>query len=431
MRAWSVGTRGGKARSLLIALSVAFAVPIVVVASVHAANSSKPYLANVHQTLNTPGSFTLSLTNDPKAQQTLGSANFTPPPGFVAMAVSNVSSGAFTVAIVDNVVQFRAVSSGLVARASVSADIAVTIPAACAANDGSTSAEWDVRAKQSNDFNGAPGNFLNLDPASGLTPLGSFVVAPITTTVSTPDGPLAVPQVLVGVAAPLAVTAKDTCGNADSDYSGGSMAAKSDTPTRLVDATFSSLSWSGSRPRTGAASVTPAVVEALDQIVVSDSDSGISADSTSFDVVEKLCAVTGTVCTWQNKSKAITATSIVPGDSAGKASLGLGFRPLSATCTLPTGTVVPSFGDGVQINPVNYTAPYQVILNYAKSITGNGPASNFNVCLSKDNGITWFPIPRCTATPVANCADPNRVSGGALQITLYLLPNDPLGGGFG
>jgi hypothetical protein len=258
------------------------------------------------------------------------------------------------------------------------------------------------------------------------------VFAPIETVVTATNPPLHVPQILTNVAAPISITALDTCGNADPDYTGATLAPKVDTPPRLVNATFGALSWSGgvSQPRVGSGSVTPVAVEAADHVVVSDPTTGINATSNAFDVVEKICAVPGNVCTSQNKNKSITVTSTVPGDSNGTASLGLGFRPLSANCTLPGGGTVSSFGDGVQINPVNYTGTYTVTLLYSKALTGNGSPSSFFVCLSKDNGLTWTAIPQCAVTPVAPCADPKRVNSGDLQIILYLNPGDPVSGGF-
>src|SRR5947207_9534404 len=85
---------------------------VVAVASAQAA-SSKPYSANVHQTLNTPGSFTLTLTNDPSAQQSVGSANFTPPRGFTATGTpSHVTRSGWNVTVDSaGVVEFRSTSS--------------------------------------------------------------------------------------------------------------------------------------------------------------------------------------------------------------------------------------------------------------------------------------------------------------------------------
>src|SRR5438094_7491892 len=104
---WGSGLRRGGG---LVALA-GTAAAVALIGSAQAAGT-KPYVANVHRTLNTPGSFTLTLTNDPRAQQSLGSANVTPPAGFtVSNPVNNVTNSGFNVTVVGNVVQFRAKSS--------------------------------------------------------------------------------------------------------------------------------------------------------------------------------------------------------------------------------------------------------------------------------------------------------------------------------
>jgi hypothetical protein len=402
------------------------AVFAVVIGSAQAASSSKPYSANVHRTLNTPGSFTLTVSNDPRAQQSLGSANFTAPSGLALGTVTSVSNAGFDVTVSGNVVAFRAKSSStaLGKGGTVSADVTATTTAQCSTSN-ALSAVWAVEAKQSNDFSGQPGNSLNLAPGSDLTPLGSFVFAPIETVLTGPDPDLHVPQILTNTAAPLTVTAYDTCGNVDADYSGGSFAAATANPTRLDGATFTGPSFSGG---TGTGSLKPVLVEAADRVTITDSVTGIVGTSNpTFDVVETICAIPGTVCNWQNKNKSIAANSTVPGDSAGTASLGFGFRAITAACG--TSNLV---GEGVDISPHGYTGAYQVTLTYAKSLTGNGPASAFQFCISEDNTLTWTPLPACSATLTVGCiVSQKRVTGGALEFILSLSPEDPWGGGFG
>jgi hypothetical protein len=419
-------------RFLRFASAALVLVGVVAAASAQAA-SNKPYTANVRlESASNSNTFRLTLTNDPKASQSLGSANFTLPPNFTApdgtAAISNVSSGGFSVSVASNIVEFRATSSAtaLGKGASVYADVTVTVPGAAQC----TNAAWTVEAKQSNDFSGTPGNDMTLGAASDLTPLASFEFGTIQTVL---PGSIAVPQILTNAAAPLGITALDTCGNPDSDYTGATLAPLSTLdPPRLVNATFSALTWTtaANGDRVGSATLTPVDVEPADQVVVTDPSTQITAVSNSFDVVEKICAVTGTACRWSNSKNTITATSTVgQSNGNGPASLGLGFRPLGTTCTV-SGTVKASFGDGIQIVPLNYSGTYTIVLVYAKSVSGNGPASGFSVCKSTDDGVTWAALATCGKTPVAPCADPTRTSTGALQITLYLNPGDPLSGGF-
>jgi hypothetical protein len=413
---------------------------VIAAASAQAA-SNKPYTANVRvENASDPNTFRLTLTNDPKASQSLGSANFTPPAGFTAGAVSNVSNAGFTVTVVNNVVQFRANSSStaLGKGATVYADVAMTIPVGTAC----TSARWSVEAKQSNDFSGQPGNDMTPNPASDLTPLGSFTFAPIGTNVSG----VFVPQVRIldGTFA-IGVNAWDTCGYADSDYTGATVGpTATQVPARLLNVSFSALTFSGG-VATGSANISRANVEAGDTITATDGASGIFAVSTSggtapnsqskvvprsndpFDVVQTICTGSGTLCTWHNNNGSINANSTVPGDV--DASLGFGFRSQNTISSTTCDSAITLIGDVVDINPHHYSGSYQVTIVYSKSLTGNGPASSFHFCLSETDTQSWTSLPLCSASITTKCiVSQGRVNGGALQFILMLPPGDPWGG---
>jgi hypothetical protein len=419
--------RYGGAAGVLAAVAVA----IALAAATAQASPNKPYTANVRQTLNAPGTFTFTLTNDPHASQQLGSANFTPPLGVTVAGVgTNVTHTGWT-ATVDNagILEFRSNSSanGLKAGQSVSADVTFTTTSLCTATPGT--ATWQVRSKQSNDFSGQPGNDLTLGSTSDLTPLGSFVVAPVQT--GPPTTTFNVPQIKTNSAAQIGITALDTCGNVDKDYSGATLNKEADFG--LANATFSALSWSNG---IGSATVTPVDVEVGDQFSVNDPTTGISATSIStgnnptFDVVQTICAGGGASCEWKDPSgKPITADSTVNNDNGGHASLGLGYKPFRNGVTCGVGSPI---GDSIYIDPYQYSTPYTVVLTYGKSLAPKGPASNVVICKSLDNGASWdrSPIPPCPSTPVAPCESAANAPGGALRITLYLLPGDPHSGGF-
>ncbi|HEX6789093.1 MAG TPA: hypothetical protein VF091_07615, partial [Gaiellaceae bacterium] len=187
---------------------------------------------------------------------------------------------------------------------------------------GCTKSAWSAVIKQSNDFNGTNNLFTMLTTGSELTPLGSFVFAPITSTA--PGTDIQVPQILVNQTTNLSITALDTCGKADADYSGAKLAPS--PADRLANATFGSLTWAtnGTGDRLGSASLMPTDVEVQDTVVVTDPASQISQPSNQFDVVETICALTGTSCVWSNKKGTITATSTVGTSTTGEtASLGL------------------------------------------------------------------------------------------------------------
>jgi hypothetical protein len=425
--------RYGGAAGVLVVVAVA----IAIAAATAQATPNKPYTAHVHQTFGNSSSLTFILTNDPHASQTVGSANFTAPSGVTltpGTVGTNVTQQGWT-AIVDSagILEFRSDSSAhaLGAGASVSADVTFNETAQCTATAGS--ATWQVQAKQSNDFSGAPGNFLQQNLAgSDMTPLGSYVFAPVESVVTAADGPLHVPQIVVNQAAPISITALDTCGNVDTDYTGGTFGLVSG----LALPDFSGLTWVSG---VGSATLTPVTVEVGDQFSITDSASGITANSgstspkTTFDVVQTICAKAGTVCVWTDKNKPITATSTVPGDNNGHASLGLGYKPFKNSDVCTVGSPI---GDSIYIDPYQYTQPYTIVITYAKSLAPKGPASNVVTC--KDVGVDqngntiWSrtAIPPCANTPAAPCADAQNIQGGALQITLYLNPGDPHSGGF-
>lgn len=426
---------------LLLALVVG---AVVVVASAQAAPSTKKYEAYVVAADPNSTSFTLTLVNDSTSQQTLGSANFWAPGLSIAplalttfqnadgqnWSVCTGSGGSTCGDGANDIVEFRAASSSdaLLPGHSVSFTVSAD-PTGC------TNAVWQTAAKQANDFSGLR-NFFRL-VGGDLTPLGSFAFAPIETVISGTH----VPQIYVNKRKAFSVTAYDTCGNLDGDYPNY---RDGYTPTTglvsgggLVNATLSAtLSWTDG---VGTGYVTPRDVEVGDQFSLNDSETGISGTSIStagratFDVVETIC-ISGDTCIWNDKGNPITATSTVPNTSG--LALGLGYRPFApdATCTPTGGSPQQPIGDSIYIDPYAYSEPYTIVLTYGKSIVPNGPASDFIVCKSLDNGATWdaTAIPPCPKNPVLGdtCADPEAAPHGGLQVTLYLNPGDPHSGGF-
>jgi len=413
--------RFGSLRNMAVVLvSCGLVAAVVLVASAQAA-SNKPYLANVHQTLNTPGSFTLTLTNDPKASQSLGSANFTPPVGFVLGVVSGkggTNADGFDVSIVGNVVQFRAKSSSqaLAKNQTVSADVTVT-----SGITGCASATWRVEAKQSNDFSGQPGNDMTLNPSSDLTPLGSFEIADI----GTPIGvdPLFTPAILLQKYTSSTV-AYDTCHNVKGNYTGATL-----THHGLTHATISpltSLSWTSG---TGTVDITPVFSETDNTITVTDGTTGIGDTSNPFDTQQKICTLADLdTCAWQNGNGSIKANASKPATG----SLGVGFDSV-ANVTWDCGG--NPLGDTV-ITIAPHDTPsgdYQVTIIYSKQVSGTGNANSFVVCESTDNGGSFHQLFTCSTYPtpvppaqLPDCVvDQKRVTGGALQVILNLQPGDP------
>jgi hypothetical protein len=146
---------GHRYARLLIGCSVLLVASLGQTAS--AQTTSKPYTANIvpHQVAaGASTAFTATLVNETDTQQ-LGSAEITAPPGFV---ISSTSAGSLDA----NVVRLR--NLGVPPGGSTSVVIQASAP--CSAGAG----QWQVRAKQSNNFSGQPGNDLSLRAAgSDLT----------------------------------------------------------------------------------------------------------------------------------------------------------------------------------------------------------------------------------------------------------------------
>jgi hypothetical protein len=407
----------------------------VIAAAAYAVPSTKNYTATVRVTdataaTNALNTFTVTLANDKKSNQTFGSANVKLPTGFSATAASTGRSG-WTATPAGNVVELRSTSNAVAPNDSIV--VSVTVDSASMVGCGD--ARWDVSIKQSNDFNGTNNSFTRLAAGTDLTPLGSFTFAPIGTTVSG----VFVPQVLIGDRTfAIGVNALDTCGHLDQDYSGATAArTTSQVPTRLQNVTFTALTFSGG-VGSGSANISQANVEAGDTITVTDNNgSGISGVSTTsgdpanpnspFDVVQTICTGAGTVCVWHNNNNSINANSTVPGDT--HASLGFGFRSQNSISSTTCDGSRALLGDVVDINPHNYGSSYQVTIVYSKSVTGTGAASSFHFCLSEDDTQSWTSLPLCSASITAKCiVSQGRVNGGALQFILLLPPGDPWGG---
>src|SRR4051812_10596474 len=136
---------------VLAALAAAFA---VTAATAAAATTSKPYEvvlspATVPAGV-TVGAFTVQITNRTGTQQ-VGSADVTAPAALTLVG-SPALDRAGTVTASGNVLSLR--NLALPPNASVTATVSVRMPCVAGAY------AWTVQAKQSNDFNGPPGNAL-------------------------------------------------------------------------------------------------------------------------------------------------------------------------------------------------------------------------------------------------------------------------------
>jgi hypothetical protein len=400
---------------------------VVAVASAQAAPSKKNFTVQVAVTKPASGpvdpqSFTVTLANDGSSNTTLGSANISPPGGFAVDTASTAQPG-WTATPVGNVIQLRSATSGdaLAPGRSMTVSVHVaspTLPTTC------SSATWSAQVKQSNDFNGTNNWFTQLFARSDMTPLGSFQWDPIGTTVNGVFAPALYTTHAAGYPSPSPkVHALDSCGAAKTGYAG---------PTTLTYsghmATVSGPSpWSASG--VGTISIAPDISETNRNLGLTDSLTGISGTSPSFDTQDRICTSVDISCTWAN-GNSINASSHAPGQG----SLGVGFNPVVPfSCgggTVPLGSTVVTIAPHGTSNPGDHVA-YQVTLVYSKQTSGTGSANAFVFCESTDDGASWAPLPSCGAaagTTVDCIFDQKRVTGGALQVILSLV-GDPYVGG--
>jgi hypothetical protein len=407
------------------------------VASAQAAPSKKNFTVQVAVTKPVSGpvdaqNFTITLANDGSSNTTLGSANILPPAGFTVDTASTVQSGwTATPTLAGDLVALRsaAPSDALAPGRSMTVSVHIaspTLPTTC------SSATWSAFVKQSNDFNGTNNSFTQLLAKSDMTPLGSYAWDQIGTTVNGVFAPAiyttkaAGPPPAPGYPSPSpTVHALDTCGVAKARYAGPTTLAYSGHMATVSGPS----SWSASG--VGAVSITPTIAETNRVLTLTDSLTGISGPSDSFDTQDKICTSTDTSCAWANGNSSITASAHAPSQG----SLGVGFNPVVPlfTCdggNVPLGnTAITIAPHGTSANPGDLV--YQVTLVYSKQVSGTGSASAFVFCESTTDGATWTLLPSCSApagTTVDCVFDQKRVTGGALQVILSLV-GDPYVGG--
>jgi hypothetical protein len=440
------------------AAALVLAALVAVIGSAQAAPSKKNYGATVDLAAAwtppiapaTTNSATLRLTlsNDQKSNQTLGSANFVAPAGVAVTSVvlqppplppdppaATTSRPGWTATRTADgkVVQFRSTSNALTAGAGLYADVIVSVDATACGD-----ATWTIYVKQSNDFSGA-GNDFSPGTSVNARPLGSFEIAQIET-VDPRDQTIQVPQILTNENEVVLVTAKDICGDVYTNYgtSLGSTAvfdAEPNDPPRLVDAGTLAIDWDDG---IGSTTLNPKVVETGDTLVITDTltalNQKVSDTSNTFHVVQELCTSLDDTCVLDNGKIRVfgDGPSENQNSNAPDPSLGFGFgSPTTLNFTCPgDGSPTPDAIGGavVNINPLDYpnNEPIWITVIYKKSDTGNGPATSFLVCKSINNGQSWSqPLSECANTPVAPCVKRKRVTGGDLSVEYFIRPADP------
>jgi hypothetical protein len=380
--------------------------------------TSKPYAVDVAPHGVAAGStqtFSVTLTNETDTQQ-LGSANLTVPPGFAILSVG-APAPTGTASIAGSTVQLR----GLATPAGASATVAVVARTPCPPGPYT----WSVVAKQSNDFNGSPGNELSFDAANsdlittltGTCRLGfAFLGQPADTQVNTnitsarytPTGAPVQVRVLDANGDLISSAAVPVSLSIGTNPGGGTLSA---TPTSSVGgiATFASLSID----RTGldytlAATTTAASID--------------PGQSTPFDIVDVGKNCPAGPCASGNVTKGTTTASLLAsaGAAGDQLTLVLSVEPLDCTGYTEVSAVATFETTGTRTKTVTITIP--------KAVGGN--ANSRQVCFSAPTPftdrfgalVTTGLLPDCSAAPA-----PCKVSSKVVKQTIVVTFIDPAG----
>jgi hypothetical protein len=404
----------------LIVLSAAV---VAIVGPATAAITKKNYttsFAPLYAGAGTTATYRLTLANDGSSNTTLGSANFQIPSQLTAsvVAVNPPSPGqlGWTVTIVGGVLQFRSATShdAMTPGQFMSVDLSVTTPGLAPLGAACFDYTWHSAVKQSNTFSGT-GNDFNLKGSDA-----ALTVSQLVFTTEPPTQVTIAPSTFSAT-----VSAEDGCGNLLPAATGTVNLALATNPVS------GTLGGTVSKALTGSATFGDLTVDSVGtgyQLGAS-MNWGVTGDdssttSTPFDVLSTIC--TARNCHAQDNPN--TPTTLVDATVPGGAQLGVGFPTNMPFSCNGSGTPVGSL---VVIDPSGYPAGnYTVTITLKKSVTGTGPASGFEVCLSKDNGGTWTePLSACPTTADHQCiVSQKRTQLGDLQIVLRLAPGDPTGG---
>ncbi len=388
---------------------------LVTIGTAQAGPATKEYGVTI-EPAGTPGTYTLTVTNAARSTHTLGSVDVGAPAGLAIGSVGAAAAPAgksWTAAPAGSTVELRAASQGdaLAPGEQVSATLMLA---------GCSSAAWATRAKQSNAFNGPPGNDFKLTGAAPVASGGGgaaveleFVVQPTLTQVDT------------AIAPAVAVEALDGCGNpavgevtvaiaGGANPSGGTLAGTVSLPLDADGvATFSDLSIDAS----GAG------------YALTASSAGASATSEAFSVVDYLCRA-ALVC---EASDAGGTTKVgTPGPPAGGA-MGLSFGEFESGFSCDGAGGFESVGSIATIDPYGYLAPITVMARWSKSEAPGTGVATCILCWSK-SGADYAVARRCTKAGAlphgAKLCElkRNRNGVGDLVIEFVIAPNDPYAG---
>jgi hypothetical protein len=380
----------------------------LLVSGATAATTTKPYSADITPACVKPStstSFTVTLRNTTKTQM-MGSANVTAPAGFTVTGATSPAT------FIGNTVQLRNLNNAPGGTATA------TFTATTSGTTGT--ADWSIIAKQSNDYNGSPGNNLSLDTANShlssyvgtcvlsfLTqPKDAKVGANITSVVADPAGTPVRVEVLNG--GQRVTTSNDVVSLAITTGTGtGPLSPASPTATAVNGvASFDAATSTGFSIGSFG----------LAYQVTASNPAMTSADSAAFSVADDVVLCSGHGCNGNVSKNDVLVNVTAPLADAGDVILvALDAQELSCTGYTPlAGTPVVTF--------VLISNSYRVVTIRVPASLATRPASQDLVCYSSilsfvDRAGTTVPsegsglLPDCKSkTPLtAPCQFPTTV----------------------
>jgi len=436
-----------KKRSLSVLIGLSAVATAILVSAGSAASTTKSYTANIcagspcvtNPTLAGGSTATVVLTIVNQAgTQSLGSMNVTAPAGFtVNNSVTPFPSGS---SISGGLIKLR--NLNITAGSTQDFNISVNVPC-----QSPGSSAWMITAKQSNDFNGPPGNAFTLVAPSVLTtpvagscklvfvkhPANAQVNTKITSVADDPNG--AEVTVEVHDASDQLITTATGSVTLDDDPS-SSTTPFSGTTSSLAGgiATFSFLKSS--------ATGTYTLVASGDGFTSSDpSHSFTISDFGTICQVNTTC--TGTAGTGKTKTS-VTSTGIHTETTLAITMLSAGDLP-SGVCA---GFTPLAGSQGVAVDVSTPPDLTRVTITLDKSIVNAKPdngASKFDVCFGgikvgspgtsfttksgapatfdSGTGLWWGLLPDCSGTLTQPCVESRNKTGSGNVVIVFDVPN--------
>ncbi|MBA3348175.1 MAG: hypothetical protein H0T13_06405 [Actinobacteria bacterium] len=345
------------------ALAALAALLVVIGGPAQAAPATKVFKLTI-PAATTPGSYTLTLSNSNDSTHTLASANVTVPAGFTVTSVGAASATgkSWSANLVGTTIELRAAQQADAIEPGTEVTSTLTL-------QGCSSEAWKAQAKQSNSFNGPPGNdFKHPDPFPVVTGARG---APVTLAfVRQPSlverGSAISPSVKIG--------AVDACGNPATgtvamaigfNPAGGTLHG---TLSQPLDAQ-------------GIAEFSDLEIDKSGVGYKLSASSGAVSESVAFNVVDYLCR-SADYCEGEDEDGNTTVrTDGVPSGGA----MAMSFDGFAGSFSCGASPLTGA-GSLVNIDPIGYptNAPsIAVTMRWSKSEAPGTGVTNFTFCWSK------------------------------------------------